>query len=129
MVLFRTSYVCPTQTTHRRLSLQCVCFREVLSLKKVFKTTSSYRCGPVSSRVFYPLLLYSFKTNLITLAFSRRHIDLHIHPADTSISTSIAVENSSPSISIFISVEALNSIDLHLHLRRSPHLHQSHLHL
>ncbi|MFS7963331.1 hypothetical protein Hanom_Chr08g00736811 [Helianthus anomalus] len=106
---FITSYVCPTQTTCRRLSLQCVCFLEVLSLKKVFKTTSSGRYGLVSSRVFYPLLLYSFKTNLITLT-SSRHIDLHLYSANTSIS-------------IFISDEALTSIELHLHLRRSPHLH------
>ncbi|MFS8011816.1 hypothetical protein Hanom_Chr14g01313521 [Helianthus anomalus] len=98
---FRTSYVCPTQTTRRRLSLQCVCFLEVLSLKKVFKTSSSNRRGLVSSRVFYPLLpLRSFKTSLITLMtlVSSRHISIstsvepsppfsrrHLHPADTSI--------------------------------------------
>ncbi|KAJ0877627.1 hypothetical protein HanRHA438_Chr10g0430551 [Helianthus annuus] len=31
---FQTFYVCPTQTTRRRLSLQHVCFLEVISFKK-----------------------------------------------------------------------------------------------
>ncbi|MFS7947206.1 hypothetical protein Hanom_Chr06g00545371 [Helianthus anomalus] len=43
----------------RHLSLQCVCFLEVLSLKKLFNTISSGRCGLVSSRLFYPLLFFS----------------------------------------------------------------------
>ncbi|KAM0014680.1 putative DNA-directed RNA polymerase subunit Rpb5 [Helianthus debilis subsp. tardiflorus] len=151
---FRTSYVCPTQTMRRHLSLQCVCFLEVLPLKKVFKTSSSGRGGLISSRVFYPLPVCSFETNLITLAspsisasIQPTHIDLHIcrsphlHSVDTSIqptppssrhlyrspppspSKTHLHRSPPPSISIFTSVEALTSINLHLHLRRSPHLH------
>ncbi|KAF5816243.1 hypothetical protein HanXRQr2_Chr03g0132191 [Helianthus annuus] len=77
----------------------------------VFKTSSSSRCGLVSSRVFYPLPLCSFKTNLIALA-SIRHI---------SISTSV---EPSPPFSRHLR-PADTSIDLHLHRRRSPHLHRS----
>ncbi|MFS8010908.1 hypothetical protein Hanom_Chr14g01302471 [Helianthus anomalus] len=46
--LFRTSYVFPAQTTRRRLSLQCVCFLEDLSLKRVCVTSFWCRHGSMS---------------------------------------------------------------------------------
>ncbi|XP_035840854.1 leucine-rich repeat extensin-like protein 3 [Helianthus annuus] len=56
-MIFRTSYVCPTQTTRRRLSLQCVCFLEDLSLKKVCATSFSCRHGSSSSYLFCSFFL------------------------------------------------------------------------
>ncbi|KAJ0566272.1 hypothetical protein HanIR_Chr06g0271911 [Helianthus annuus] len=50
--LFNTSYVCPTQTARRCLSLQCVCFLEDLSLKKVCETSSWGRCELSPSSLF-----------------------------------------------------------------------------
>ncbi|KAM0031125.1 hypothetical protein Hdeb2414_s0017g00505031 [Helianthus debilis subsp. tardiflorus] len=86
--LFRTSYVCPTQTTCRRLNLQCVCFLEVISLKKVFQTSSSWgRCGLASSSLFFlfaqlhkhktpqknPLLGADVDLGLLASSFSPSH--------------------------------------------------------
>ncbi|MFS7997696.1 hypothetical protein Hanom_Chr12g01144941 [Helianthus anomalus] len=51
-MLFMTSYVFPTQTTRRRLSLQCICFLEDLSLKKVRATSFWCRHGSRSSYLF-----------------------------------------------------------------------------
>ncbi|KAJ0843170.1 hypothetical protein HanRHA438_Chr15g0688431 [Helianthus annuus] len=52
---FRTSYVCAAQTTRRRLSLQCVCFLEDPSLKKVCKTSVWCRLESMSSYLFFLL--------------------------------------------------------------------------
>ncbi|MFS7888206.1 hypothetical protein Hanom_Chr00s000001g01592231 [Helianthus anomalus] len=92
--------------------MQCVCFLELLSLKKFFKTSSSSRCGLVSSRIFYPLPslflpLCSFKTN-----------NPSIHPADTSIDLHLHRRRKLISIDLHLH-PADTSIDLHLHLRRS----------
>ncbi|MFS8004061.1 hypothetical protein Hanom_Chr13g01221231 [Helianthus anomalus] len=50
--LFRTSYVCPTQTTRRRLSLQSVCFLKDISFKKVCLTSFWCKHGPPSSNLY-----------------------------------------------------------------------------
>ncbi|MFS8001346.1 hypothetical protein Hanom_Chr13g01189281 [Helianthus anomalus] len=50
---FFSFYVCATQTTSRRSSLQSVCFLEDISFKKVCLTSSWCRHGPPSSNLFY----------------------------------------------------------------------------
>ncbi|MFS7890326.1 hypothetical protein Hanom_Chr00s000040g01617411 [Helianthus anomalus] len=48
----------------RRLSLQCVCFLKVISLKKVFHTSSWSKCGLSTSSLFSSLLPYFQNTIL-----------------------------------------------------------------
>ncbi|KAF5781776.1 hypothetical protein HanXRQr2_Chr11g0487781 [Helianthus annuus] len=48
----------------RRLSLQCICFLEVISLKKVFQTSSLSRYGLSTSSFFSSLLPYFQNTIL-----------------------------------------------------------------
>ncbi|MFS7997664.1 hypothetical protein Hanom_Chr12g01144471 [Helianthus anomalus] len=56
-MLFLNSYVCPTQTTRRRLILQCVCFLEMISLKKV--CASSFWCRPrLTSSYLFSILSF-----------------------------------------------------------------------
>ncbi|MFS7944614.1 putative GroES-like superfamily, groES chaperonin family, groES chaperonin superfamily [Helianthus anomalus] len=107
-----------TQTTRRRLSLQSVCFLEVLSLKKGLQDlflremwTSVFK-GLLSSSS----LLFQNKSHNLA---SSRHISIstsvepspsfsrHLHPADTSINLHLHCRRK------LISVEALTSIDLH----------------
>ncbi|MFS8005456.1 hypothetical protein Hanom_Chr13g01237541 [Helianthus anomalus] len=91
-------------------------------------------------------LLIQNKTNLITLAIQHtsistsisvdlhlhlRHIDLHLHPAAHRSplyhrrSPSSSPTHRSPPPSTDTSISTSITVDLHLHLRRSPHLHRS----
>ncbi|MFS7918771.1 hypothetical protein Hanom_Chr03g00205071 [Helianthus anomalus] len=125
--LFRTSYVCPMQTMCRHLSLQCVCFLEDLSLKKVCMTsfwcrhgsTSSWVCRLSSPPHFENTENFSHKNPSI---FSSILILLPPRPTSTAAIDPRHLHNA-------VNLHPLhNVVDLH-HLHnshRAPPLHNSH---